>query len=117
MPSSLVATGVQFPDNTIQTTAATGGVTFTVRSANYTAVAGDSILANTSGGSFTITLPSSPSTGAVITIEDSAQTFNTNPLLVARNGNTIMGLAEDMWASINGAFFTLIYNGSTWRIA
>lgn len=115
MPTSLVSTGVQFPDNTIQTTAATGGG-FSVKTSNYTAVAGDSLLANTSSGSFTITLPASPSSGATISIGDGGGAFLQNPLTIARNGNTIMTLAEDMFVSTNGAAFQLVYNGSTWRI-
>lgn len=95
---------------------AVGGSGYTVKSANYTAVSGDNILANTGGGSFTITLPSSPANGSVVNIADCTGTFQTNALTVARNGKTIMGLAEDMIASINGASFGLVYNGSTWRI-
>ena len=93
-----------------------GGITFTVKSANYTAVAGDNILANTSAGSFTITLPASPSTGSVINISDSGGRFQLFPLTVARNGKTIMGLSEDLFVSNNSASFGLAYNGSTWRI-
>ncbi len=93
-----------------------GGSGYTVKVTNYTAVAGDNILANTSGGSFTITLPASPTTGAVVNIIDADGTFNINALTVARNGNTIMSIAEDMYASTNGATFGLVYNGSTWRI-
>ena len=115
MATSLVSTGVQFPDNTIQTTAATGGG-FSVKTSNYTAVAGDSLLANTSSGSFTITLPASPSTGATVYIQDSANAFLRFPLTVARNGQTIMGLAEDMIAAQNGIGFGLTYSGTTWRI-
>lgn len=116
MAVSLVSTGVQFPDSTIQTTAATGGSSFTVKTANYTAVSGDNILANTSGGSFTITLPASPSTGATVYIQDSGNAFLAFPLTVARNGNTIMGLSENMIAAQNGIGFGLTYNGTTWRI-
>ena len=93
-----------------------GGSDYTVKSANYTAIASDKILADTSGGSFTITLPASPTTGAVVNITDAAGTFNINALTVARNGSTIMSIAEDMYASTNGATFGLVYNGSTWRI-
>jgi len=98
------------------TTPASGGSSFTVKTANYTAVAGDSLLANTSGGSFTITLPASPATGATVYIQDSANAFLAFPLTVARNGQTIMGLSEDMIAAQNGIGFGLAYNGSTWRI-
>lgn len=115
MATSLVSTGVQFPDNTIQTTAATGGG-FSVKTSNYTAVSGDSLLVNTASAPFTVTLPASPSAGNTVYIQDSSGTFATRPLTVARNGSTIMGLAEDMVASTNGIGFGLAYNGSDWRI-
>ena len=116
MPTSLVSTGVQFPDNTIQTTAAAAGGGFSVKTSNYTAVAGDNILANTSSGSFIITLPASPSTGASINIADAFGSFGANPLEIARNGSTIMSLAESMFVSTSGAAFELVFNGSTWRV-
>ena len=116
MPTSLVSTGVQFPDNTIQTTAASGGSSYTTRSSNYTAVSGDKILANTSGGSFTVTLPASPSTGDTIEFVDSHGTFQLNPLIIARNGKSIMGDAENLFAGADNAGFGLVYNGTEWRI-
>lgn len=96
--------------------ATVGGSSYTVKTANYTAVSGDNILANTSSGSFTVTLPSSPTTGSLINIADGAGTFNINPLIVARNGSTIMSIAEDMFLSTVGASTGLVFNGSTWRI-
>lgn len=85
-------------------------------STTYTAVAGDKILANTSAGSFTITLPASPATGQTVEFQDSAGTWGVNALTIGRNGNTIMGLAEDMVASNTNMGFGLVYNGSDWRI-
>ena len=46
-----------------------------VKTANYTAVAGQGIFANTSGGSWTLTLPASPSAGYELTIVDYSKTF------------------------------------------
>jgi len=115
--SITAGTGITISGSTGAVTVnASGGSSFSVKTANYTAVAGDSLLANTSGGSFTITLPASPSTGATVYIQDSGNAFLVFPLTVARNGNTIMGLSEDMFASQNGIGFGLTYNGTTWRI-
>ena len=115
MPTSLVSTGVQFPDNTIQTTAATGGGFF-VRASNYTAVSGDKILANTSSGSFTITLPASPTTGQAVEVVDANGTFQLFPLTIARNGQNIMGVAEDLFINTANVAVGLVYNGAQWRI-
>lgn len=96
--------------------AAPAGGGYTLRSSNYTAVAGDKILANTSAGSFTITLPASPNTGDAIEIVDSHGTFQLFPLIIARNGKSIMGEAENLFAGVDNAGFGLVYNGTEWRI-
>jgi hypothetical protein len=89
---------------------------FTAKTANYTAVSGDNILANTSAGSWTLTLPATPATGATVQVMDSTGSFDVYPLNVGRNGQTIMGAAEDMTMSVEGAATTFVYNGSTWRV-
>jgi hypothetical protein len=98
------------------TTPASGGGSFTAKTTNYTAASGDNILANTSSGSWTLTLPASPSTGNAVQVMDSIGTFDVYPLTVARNGSTIMSAAEDMIMSVEGAATTFVYNGSTWRV-
>jgi hypothetical protein len=98
------------------TTPASGGGSFSAKTTNYTAVSGDNILANTSAGSWTLTLPASPSTGNSVQVMDSIGTFGPYPLTVARNGSTIMSAAENMILDVNGAATTFVYNGSTWRV-
>jgi hypothetical protein len=92
-----------------------GGGGWLVKTANHTASLGESILANTSGGAFTITLPSSASSGAQITIADGSN-WSANPLTIARNGNTIMGSATNLILSYAGTKVDFIYNGSTWMV-
>jgi hypothetical protein len=87
-----------------------------VMSTTYTAIDGDRIAANTSGGAFTITLPASPVAGNSANFADAADSWDTNNLTIARNGQTIEGLAENLVCDVDGADFTLIYNGSTWNI-
>jgi hypothetical protein len=98
------------------TVSASGGAGFSAKTTTYTAVSGDNILANTSGGSWTLTLPATPTTGNTVQVMDSNGTFDTYPLTVARNGQTIMGAAEDMTLSLEGVATTFVYNGSTWRV-
>lgn len=86
--------------------------------AAITAQKGYVYFVNTSGGAITITLPVSPVMGDTIEFIDAAGTFATNNLTLARNGKTIMSLAENMTVSDNFASFKLRYYNAThgWRI-
>lgn len=86
-----------------------------VKTSNYTSIDGDRLIADTSGGSFTITLPSSPTAGVSVTITDGAD-FSVNALTVARNGSTIEGLSDDISLTLEGVTFTFIYDGTTWQL-
>lgn len=90
-----------------------GEVHIAVRTGSYTAVAGDVIPTQTSGGSFTVTLPASPSAGHKVRIYDYSGTWHTNPLTVARNGANIMGLAENLVCDIRWASIDLVYVDAT----
>jgi hypothetical protein len=85
------------------------------KTANYTAVDGDRLIADTSGGVFTVTLPATPSTGAYIQITD-GNDFSGNNLTVARNGSTIDGNADDVLLDLKGVTFEFIYDGTTWEV-
>ena len=61
----------------------------------------------------TVTLPASPTSGDTVAITP-ANSLMTN--VIARNGNTIMSLAEDMTLDNANATVTLRYLASTWRI-
>jgi hypothetical protein len=85
-------------------------------STSSTVYAGQHIMADTSAGVITLTLPTTPATNEAITFADKFNTWDTNNLTIARNGNTINGLSENLICDIQGANITLIYNGSTWQI-
>jgi hypothetical protein len=93
-----------------------GGLTYVVKTANYTAVDKQGVLADTSGGAFTVTLPATPATGAQVVVADSGSFWGTNNLTVARNGSTIGGLAENLICDITGASVQFVYDGSTWEV-
>jgi hypothetical protein len=78
------------------------------RTASFTATAGTSIKANTSGGGFTITLPSTIVDYAVIEVMDHSKTFNSDNVTLARNGNSIDGEAADFVLNIQGQAVKLI---------
>jgi hypothetical protein len=76
-----------------------------------TVQAGAQILADTSGGALTITLPASPALGDEVSFVDSDYTFDTNALTVGRNSENIAGSAADLVVNTEGAGFTLVYSG------
>jgi hypothetical protein len=77
------------------------------------AVTGVGYFADTTSAAFTITLPSSPSAGAVVGIADYANTFATNNLTVGRNGSNIGGVAANSLLSTNGLSVTFVYVDAT----
>jgi len=88
---------------------------YIVKTSNYTASNRDHILADTTSGSFTITLPASPAIGHNVVLYDN-NSWGTNNLTVARNGNTIETLADDFTLDVSSIKVEFIYNGSTWQI-
>ena len=84
-----------------------------IKTANFTAVSGEGYFCNTTGGVFTVTLPASPSAGAIVAIKDYANTFDTNNLTIARNSSNIGGAAEDSTLSNEGIAVTLVYADAT----
>ena len=93
-----------------------GGITYTVKTADYTAASGDFVLVDTTSGIITITLPASPAAGDTVTVTDSNSNNTQNAIIVARNGNNIMGLSEDLYISQSGSTASLVYSGTEWRL-
>ena len=89
-----------------------GGNPWATKTANYTAVAGDRLFVDTGSSAITITLPASPAAGDQVTIMDLSGTFDTNNLTVARNGQDIMNIAQDLTVNTEHAAFALVYTGS-----
>jgi hypothetical protein len=77
------------------------------------AVSGVGYFCDTTSAAFTVTLPSSPSAGAVVGICDYANTFATNNLTVGRNGSNIGGVAENAKLKVNGVSVTFVYVDAT----
>ena len=106
--------------DSITTTGALNGSLkrWTAKTANYTAVAGDRILADTSGGAWTLTLPASPAVGDEIHILDSTASFDNNNLTVARNSLKIQALTADLTLTTESTGIGLVYMSSTygWRV-
>jgi hypothetical protein len=105
------------------TAAAAGGVSYTaVKTANYTAVNNDGVLTNTTGGAFTVTLPTSPSVGNIIVVVDSFSQWGTNnltidPTALIKIANNTAG--DTLVCDITGVTVTLVYTGATygWNVS
>ena len=94
--------------------AAGGGTDWqTVKTSNFTASAGQGVFCNTTGGSFTLTLPASPSIGDEVSFIDYAGTFDSNSLTIGRNSQPIQGAAADLTVSVERAANTLVYVDGT----
>jgi len=85
----------------------------TVKTSNFTAVAGEGYFINTTSGTITMTLPASPSLGDFVTFVDYAGTFDTNNLTIGRNSENIQGSAADLTVSVERAANTLVYTDGT----
>ena len=93
------------------TWATVGGPNYTLKTANYTAVAGDKIAANTSGGAFTITLPASPVDGDSVEIIPAVRPL-ANFLTINRNGKTINGSANNVVFQTNMCGVRFLYTAT-----
>ena len=90
--------------------AASGGLSApVVKTSAYSLVDGDRIIANTSGGPFTMDLPPAPSVGDEVEIWDSQSTWGTNNLTLNRNGSQIEGAAANLVCNVSGAKLQLVY--------
>jgi hypothetical protein len=111
-----IASGATINNNgTANNFGATGAVNWqtTVKTATFTATSGEGYFCNTSGGAFTVNLPSSPSAGAVVGVKDYANTWDTNNLTLGRGGSNIGGEASDQILDTEGLAVTLVYIDAT----
>lgn len=91
------------------------GLAWVRKTSNYTSSNNDAVIADTSGGAWTLTLPASPSIGDLVRVVDAAN-WATNNLTVARNSSTIEGDAADLVMNIGGASVDFVYDGTTWQL-
>ena len=85
----------------------------TPKTSGFTAVSGVGYFVNTTAGAITVTLPTTPTAGAIVAISDYANTSATNNITVGRNGFNIDGEAVDGKIKINGQVYTLVYVDAT----
>ena len=94
---------------------ATGSASWntTVKTGDFTAVAGEGYFVNTTSGEVDVALPAG-TPGAVVAIKDYAKTFDTNNCILVQNGSDkIGGSTENAILSTEGIAVTLIFIDST----
>jgi hypothetical protein len=85
----------------------------TAKTSPFTSVSGKGYFVNTTSGGVTVTLPSSPSAGDIVSVSDYAQTAACNAITVGRGGSKIDGLCTDLTLETNGIATTLVYVDGT----
>ena len=85
----------------------------TIKTGDFTAANGEGYFVNTTSGAVVMTLPSSPSVGDIVAFKDYANTFDSQPLTLGRNGSNISGTAQDAVISVEGQSVTLVYGDAT----
>ncbi len=73
---------------------------------------------DTSTNIVNLTLPPNPQIGDIITLNDLANSFETNNCVIVRNGKLISGLAEDLILDSNNMTIEIVFSGDTygWKI-
>ena len=95
---------------------ATGAVNWqtTKKTANFTASSGEGYFCDTAAvGSFTLTLPSSPSAGDIVGLKDYNGNFSTANLIIGRGGSNLDGNAGDKTLNTDNLSLTLVYVDAT----
>jgi len=112
---------VDLADVTAEEPGISGDWKLTVLGANWQAISTSiSLAANAyyavdfGSSALTLTLPASPGTNDFVQLYKSAGT--SKGAIIARNGETIMGLAENLNINVEITALYLVYNGSDWRI-
>jgi hypothetical protein len=91
--------------------------TSSIKTATFTAANGEGYFANTAGGAFTMNLPAG-SAGAIVSVQDYNNTFDSNALTVSPNGSEkINSGAGAVLLGTEGEGLTLVYIDGTvgWR--
>ena len=84
-----------------------------IKTGDFTGVSGEGYFINTTSGEITLTLPSSPSAGAIVAFKDYANTWDCNAVTLCRNGSKINGQATNATLDTESQSVTLIYVDDT----
>ena len=84
----------------------------TTKTSPFTATSGSGFFVDTSSGGVTVTLPSSPSVGDIVSINDVKGKFGCNAVTLGRGGSKIKGTCSDGTLNKARESVTVIYSGS-----
>ena len=87
-----------------------------VKNVNFNIDVAKKYIVDTTSGTITATLPSTANNGEGMLFADGGD-FSVNNLTIARNGNTIEGIAEDMVVSTVNQSFELVFYNNNWILA
>jgi len=94
-----------------------GGAARLYKSGAYTASTAEVVFADSTGGAIQVDLPASPNTDDFVSVFDTGGEAGTQSITVGRNGQTIVGVAENFVLDVDWASVDLIFDGTTWRIS
>ena len=84
-----------------------------IKTSTFTAASGEGYFVDTSSGAVTVNLPAG-SAGAIVSIKDYAQSFDTNNCTISADGSEkIEGLTSDLVLDTEGLATTLVYGDAT----
>ncbi len=86
---------------------------FSLVSEATTLTAGKVYGLDTATAAFTATLPASPTVGDQLAVLDASGSWGSKPPTLARNGTSIMGVAEDLLLDMNLLRLDLVFVGGT----
>ena len=109
MGSSEQVLRVNTAGNDLEFADAVGGAAWALKTGDYTAVAGDGVMVDTTSSAITITLPASGTLGDFVRILDVIGNAASNNITVGRNGHNIQGTAADLTIATNRAGIGLVY--------
>ena len=82
---------------------------------NHTILSGQILLLDTTAGTeLTLTFPANPRSGDRVNFIDASGQCGTTKCIIARNGNKIAALDEDLDFDIKNSSLELIYTGSSY---
>jgi hypothetical protein len=85
----------------------------TAKTSPFTSENGKGYFVNTTSGTITVTLPASPTAGQIVAFKDYAETWDTNKIVLCRNGSKLNGICGNTCLTTEGQSVTLIYVDGT----